>query len=144
MLLHSSVEGPHCWDDCWLAAVPADYGHAKVYSRRPPIKKRTLRRDARRLTDHQASGEVSARRSFFDHFPLGQMVSFFRLLPHFATVCCDSASFPPSSISAPCGHPLAALSPPPVYSRVCSVAHPALSADDRQWWWWWGRGGLGG
>lgn len=140
MLLHGSIEGPHCWDHCWLAAVPADYGRARVYSRRPRIELSvygvgTL---VGSLTTRPAGKKMSVRRSFPTCFHSDR-----RPFLSFAPVCnsLSRLSLPPASILAQCGHPLAALSPPRVYSCVCSAAHPALSADDGQWrWWWWGGG----
>lgn len=89
--------------------------------------------DAGRLADDQASG----KRWRDDRFRLVSTSTvcfcvfsgflFFNLI-----LQQSAASLPHSSIFARCGHPLLLPSPPRVYSCVCSAAHPALSADDRQ------------
>lgn len=92
-------------------------------------------RDARRLADDQASGKRWRDDRFrlvstsTDCFCVFSGFLFFNLILQQSAA---SLSLPHSSIFARCGHPLLLPSPPRVYSCVCSAAHPALSADDRQ------------
>lgn len=115
--------------DCWLAAVPADYGCAKGYERRPRIDKtqKGLQcRDARLFTDDPASQEKSARRSLLTV----RRSLFCRYLSMQQST---AALFPSLFYFCPMWSPTDCPLTPSVYSCVCSAAHLALSEDDRQW-----------